>query len=319
VDKEQLELFTSDEQPEVRKLAETILSQRKADKLASSYFENFITRHVDGLLHPEIRIMAARTGRMSITEPALQTLPSNDPLVRNAFLPRNEDEVIIASDLDQVEFRLTANFSEDPALIELFLEADRVGGDVFTSIMQQVYQDNSLQKSDPRRKLIKGVIYGKLYGAGVDKMAQTAGVQTHIMREVVDSFDRTYPGVKLFQKRTEREGLDRLNNEGVGYVTTRTGRRLPCDEDRVYSLTNYLIQGSAAEIFKQNLIKLDQAELTKYLVVPVHDEIVMSVPKDIVEDVKPIVQECMTTTEGWTVPLTAGVEGGFNRWGDKYS
>lgn len=318
VDKDQLALFQRDGATEVSQLAEAVLNQRKAEKLASSYFENFLTKNVNGVLHPDIRIMAARTGRMSITEPALQTLPSNDPLVRDAFLPRNEGEVIVSSDLDQVEFRLTANFSEDPALIELFLEADRTGGDVFTSIMRQIYQDDSLVKEDPRRKLVKSTVYGKLYGAGVEKMALTAGVPTNVMREVVESFDHNYPGVKAFQKRVENEGLERLHNEGVGYVTTETGRRLPCDEDRVYSLTNYKIQGTAAEIFKQNLVKLDQADMTEFLVVPVHDEILLSVPREDAEDAKRIVQECMTTTEGWAVPLTSGAEGPFERWGEKY-
>jgi DNA polymerase-1 len=86
----------------------------------------------------------------------------------------------------------------------------------------------------------------------------------------------------------------------------------------VYSLTNYLIQASAAEIFKQNLIKLDQADLTEYLIVPVHDEIVLNVPREGYEDIMQTVKQCMTTTEGWDVPLTAGVDGPFENWGSKY-
>jgi DNA polymerase-1 len=316
--KDQLKLLSINGNSEVKFLAEQVLQQRKADKLASSYFSNFLKDNVNGFVHPSVRTMGARTGRMSITDPALQTLPSGDSTVRKAFIPKDEDHVIISSDLDQVEFRLTAAFSQDEQLISLFHEADQTGGDVFTSIMQQVYQDNTLEKSDPRRKLIKGVIYGKLYGAGVDKMALTAGVQTHIMREVVDAFDSNYPGVKRFQKAVEDAGMRRLNNEGTGYVMTRTGRRLPCDEDRVYSLTNYLIQATAAEVFKMNLIKLDQADLTEYLIVPVHDEIVLQAPRDEAPEVMEVVRQCMTTTEGWAVPLTAGVEGPFESWGDKY-
>jgi DNA polymerase-1 len=262
--------------------------------------------------------MGARTGRMSITDPALQTLPSGDATVRRAFIPKDEDHVIISSDLDQVEFRLTAAFSGDEPLIQLFKDADEGGGDVFTSIMQQVYQDNTLQKSDPRRKLIKGVVYGKLYGAGVDKMAFTAGVETETMRDVVEAFDRSYPGVKMLQRNIEEAGMRRLREEGQGYVQTRTGRRLPCDSDRVYSLTNYLIQATAAEVFKQNLVKLDQADLTEYMIVPVHDEIVLQAPRSEVEEIKKVVAECMTTRDGWSVPLTAGVDGPFENWGQKY-
>ena len=316
--KDQLKLLAINGNAEVKFLAEQVLQQRKADKLASSYFSNFLADNVNGFVHPSVRTMGARTGRMSITDPALQTLPSGDATVRSAFIPKDEDHVMISSDLDQVEFRLTAAFSQDEQLIKLFHEADATGGDVFTSIMHQVYQDNTLTKADPRRKLIKGVIYGKLYGAGVDKMALTAGVQTHVMREVVDAFDASYPGVKAFQKGVEDAGMRRLKEEGTGYVKTRTGRRLPCDDDRVYSLTNYLIQASAAEIFKMNLIKLDQADLTEYLIVPVHDEIVLQAPRNEAPEVMRAVQECMTTTEGWSVPLTAGVDGPLENWGSKY-
>ncbi len=319
VDKDQIELLTRHENLEVKTLAEAISNQRKADKLAGSYFLNFQKDAIDGILHPSINIMAARTSRMSITEPALQTLPSGDSKVRGAFIPRNEGEVLISSDLDQVEFRLTACFSEDPALIALFLEADATGGDVFTAIMRQVYKDDSLQKSDKRRKLIKNVVYGKLYGAGVDKMAASAGVSADDMRVVVDAFDASYPGVKRFQKAIENEGMQRLANEGEAYVTTNTGRRLPADADRVYSLTNYKIQATAAEIFKQNLVKLDAQDMTPFMVVPVHDEIVLSVPATEAEDIKVIVREAMTTREGWAVPLTADVDGPFARWGDKYA
>lgn len=318
VNKDQLQKFLIEGNEEVRQLAEAVLSQRKADKLANTYFLNFMDKHIDGILHPSVRTLGARTGRMSITDPALQTLPSGDATVRRAFIPKDENHVIIASDLDQVEFRLTANMSGDPQLISLFLKADAEGGDAFTEIMRDIYQDQTLTKSDPRRKLVKGVVYGKLYGAGVAKMALTAGVPESQMRPVVDAFDLSYPGVKDLQKQIEDVGMKRLRSEGQGYVLTKTGRRLPCDDDRVYSLTNYLVQSSAAEVFKMNLVKLDMADLTEYMIVPVHDEIVLQAPREDVEEIMQTVKQCMTTTEGWEVPLTAGVDGPFENWGDKY-
>lgn len=317
--KDQIEKFAiQGKSQEARELAQNILNQRKADKLATTYFQNFLDKHVDGFLHPSVKTLGARTGRMSITDPALQTLPAGESTVRRAFIPKDDGHVIIASDLDQVEFRLTAAMSEDPQLIRLFHEADATGGDAFTAIMQDIYQDPAATKSDPRRKLVKGVVYGKLYGAGVAKMALTAGVAEEQMRSVVDAFDKSYPGVKLLQKKIEDVGMRRLRTEGQGYVLTRTGRRLPCDEDRVYSLTNYLVQSSAAEVFKMNLLKLDQADLTELLIVPVHDEIVLQAPRKDVEEIMQTVKKCMTTTEGWAVPLTAGVDGPFENWGDKY-
>jgi DNA polymerase-1 len=317
--KDQLKLLTITGNDEVKNLAEVVLKQRKADKLASSYFSNFISKNVNGFVHPSVKTMGARTGRMSITDPALQTLPKGDDVVRTAFLPKDDDHVIITSDLDQVEFRMFASLSQDPNLIQLFHRADATGSDPFTEIGREVYQDPSMTKADKRRNLIKGVVYGRLYGAGVAKQALTAGVPEAQMRAVSDSFDLNYPGMISFQKQIEDIGMRRLRAEGQGYVHTWTGRRLPCDDDRTYTLVNYLIQGGAAEVFKSNLIKLDQADLTELLIVPVHDEIVLNCPRGQEQEIMKIVQECMTTTEGWAVPLTSGIDGPMETWGEKYA
>jgi len=315
---DQLKKLIIDGNTEVKNLAETVLKQRKADKLATTYFANFIDKNVDGLLHPSVKTVGARTSRMSITDPALQTLPKGDDTVRRAFIPKDRDHVIVTSDLDQVEFRMFASLSGDANLISLFNRADAEGSDPFTEIGRQVYADPTMQKSDKRRNLIKGVVYGRLYGAGVAKQALTAGVPEYQMKEVSDSFDSNYPGMIRFQKEIDNIGQRRFREEGQGYVYTWTGRRIPCDDDRTYTLVNYLIQGGAAEVFKSNLVKLDAADLTDYLIVPVHDEIVLNAPREDAEEIKQLVRQCMTTTEGWAVPLTADVDGPLENWGQKY-
>lgn len=316
--KDQLKLISRDGSAEAKQLADTTLKYRQALKLANTYFANFINDNTDGFVHPSINTMGARTGRMSIQNPALQTLPKGDDTVRRAFLPKDDDHVIITSDLDQVEFRMFATLSQDPNLIQLFLRSDATGSDPFTEIGREVYQDPSMVKSDKRRSLIKGVVYGRLYGAGVSKQALTAGVPEEQMRAVSNAFDERYPGMQRFQKFVEQTGSARLEAEGQGYVHTWTGRRIPCDEDRVYTLVNYLIQGGAAEVFKSNLVKLDQADLTDLLIVPVHDEIVLNAPREDAEEIKQLVRKCMTTTDGWAVPLTADVDGPLENWGAKY-
>lgn len=318
VTKDQLKLLTIIGSEEVKKLAEITLKQRKADKLANTYFLNFINDNVNGFVHPSVKTLGARTSRMSIQNPALQTLPKGDDTVRTAFIPKDEDHVIITSDLDQVEFRMFASLSNDPNLVTLFNRADATGSDPFTEIGREIYNDPSMQRTDKRRNLIKGTVYGRLYGAGVAKQALTAGVVENQMRTVSDAFDTRFPGMALFQKQIEDAGMRRLRAEGQGYVYTWTGRRLPCDEDRVYTLVNYLIQGGAAEVFKSNLIKLDQADLTELLIVPVHDEIVLNAPRKDAQEIMKVVQECMTTREGWSVPLTAGIDGPMENWGEKY-
>lgn len=316
--KDQLKMLMLDENKEIANLADVALKQRKADKLANTYFSNFLTESSNGIVHPSVRTLGARTSRMSITNPALQTLPKGDNVVRSAFIPKDDEHVIVTSDLDQVEFRMFASLSQDPNLIGLFNLADATGSDPFTEIGREVYQDPSMQKSDKRRGLIKSMVYGRLYGAGVAKQAITAGVHEFQMKNTSDAFDGRFPGMAFFQKQIEDVGMRRTRAEGQGYVYTWTGRRLPCDDNRVYTLVNYLIQGGAAEVFKSNLVKLDQADLTELLIVPVHDEIVLNAPRKDAEEIKRIVKECMTTTEGWAVPLTADVDGPLENWGDKY-
>ena len=317
-DKDQLAFLAISGNADVKNLADVVLKQRKADKLANTYFANFINDNVNGFVHPSVKTLGARTSRMSIQNPALQTLPKGDATVRTAFIPKDKDHVIITSDLDQVEFRMFASLSKDPNLITLFNRADATGSDPFTEIGREIYGDPTMQRSDKRRNLIKGTVYGRLYGAGVAKQALTAGVAEIQMRQTSDAFDLRFPGMALFQRQIEDAGMRRLKAEGQGYVYTWTGRRLPCDEDRAYTLVNYLIQGGAAEVFKANLIKLDQADLTELLIVPVHDEIVLNAPREDAQEIMQVVKQCMTTTEGWDVPLTAGIDGPMETWGDKY-
>lgn len=317
VDKDTLEVFSKSSDERVRDFASLVLNVRKADKIRGSYLENFIKDQTDGILHSNIKTMKAVTGRMSITNPALQTLGKADTIVRNAIVPR-EGEVIMSADLDQVEFRVFAHLSQDEALIETFLRADRTGSDVFTEIGKEIY-GGDFMKSDYRRGYVKNVVYGKLYGSGVATMAAAAGVELPVMQDVNDSLEGQFPGIKRYQKDMEASIKARMSHEGAPYIkTVVTGRRIPVEEDRIYSGLNYTIQSTAAEVFKNNLVKMDAAGLSEFFLVPVHDEIVLSVPPELVEEVSPLVVENMTSRDGWAVPLTSGIDGPFSRWGDKY-
>lgn len=319
VDKDTLAEFIKSDNPKVAWFAQFVTDVRKADKIRGSYLENFIKDQTDGILHSNIKTMRAVTGRMSITNPALQTLGKNDNIVRNAITAR-PGEMLVSSDKDQVEFRIFAHLSEDPGLIETFKHADATGGDAFTVIGSQIYGDPNFKKADKRRGLVKGVIYGRLYGSGVAKMAETAGVTVEAMQEVSDALNAQYPGINKYQKTMESAVKARLAVEGTPYIkTVVTGRRIPVEEDRLYSGLNYTIQSSAAESFKQNLVRLDAAGLGDNLVVPVHDEIIASAPEEDMDEIKQILKENMTTIDDWAIPLTADVEGPFYRWGDKYA
>lgn len=316
-DKEQMEYFTLEKDPEVKELAKSVLELRKADKLRGSYFETFIENEVDGIVHPKINTMGAITSRMSITGPALQTLPSKDSLVRNAIIPR-EGNVMAMSDLDQVEFRFFSILAEDHDLQQTFIRADEIGSDAFTEIGREVYSDPNMQKSDVRRALVKTYIYSSLYGASIKKQAISAGVELEVMQGVSDKMNSRFPGMKRFQQGMMSIVDERWRKEGDGYIyTPTTGRRLPVERDKAYKATNYSIQSSCADIFKQNLLKLDASGLGPFLVAPVHDEIIMDIPQELAQEVMPVALECMTNNS-FPVPLTAGLDGPFKSWGAKY-
>lgn len=295
--------------PVVRQVAEVALKARKAEKIAGTYFANFARFQRDGIVHPNINTLAAKTSRMSITEPALQTLNKKEATVRDAFIPYREGESILTCDSDQIEARLFANFSRD-----LGFQAAFGVGDFFVNVARNVYGDPSLVKSDPRRDPIKTYIYSKLYGAGVAKMAISAGVPFAVMQAIDNSMNEEYPGIKTFQNAvTTMAGRQ-------GFVRTPTGRKLIIeDPSKSYVAVNYLLQGHAAECLKIALVNADNSGLGEYMLCPVHDEIVMSVPDPEVEHAARVIKECMTFTDPdlYPVPLTAGPEGPFTRWGDK--
>lgn len=318
VDIDQLKFFKFDPREDIRTLAEIAVEFRKADKLRGSYFENFLNNHDNGIVHPKINTMGAITGRMSITNPALQTLPSDDSIVRNAIIA-SEGNMLAMSDLDQVEFRFFSVLAEDYDLQQTFIRADEIGSDAFTEIGREVYSDPNMQKSDLRRKLVKTYIYSSLYGAGIRKQALSADVSIEVMQGVSDKMNSRFPGMKKFQKSMIDIVKKRWIYENDGYILTpTTGRKLPIPEDKGYKATNFAIQSSCADIFKQNLVKLDASGLGPYLVAPVHDEIIMDIPISELKEVMPIALECMTNSH-YSVPLTAGLDGPYKSWGVKYS
>lgn len=322
VDKEQLALFAAHENPTISGVANFILQVRNADKMSNSYFKNFLEMNVDGVVHPSIKTMGARTGRMSVTQPALQTIPKDDSMgVRKAFVPRNEGDILISCDYSQVEMRLLAHFSGDAALQAAFKEADLTGGDFFVSIGRQIYNDPTFDKKDKRRGLMKGVMYGAAYGSGIQKMADSAGVPFEQMKAVSDDIFKAYPGIKSFMAETEYLGTKREADEGVGYIVTGTGRHIPADKGKMYTLTNYTLQGTAAELMKKAIVRLDAAGYGPYLQIPIHDEMIFSMPPEMVEKALPEIEQLMSYVNGeFDVDLPAEPEIiGDQSWGQKYA
>lgn len=302
-------------------LAQLVLERRRKLKLASTYLRHFWhDAGDDGLLHPSINTLGARTSRMSMEKPNLQNLPrrseENVPgnTVRDCITTRYDDGgTLLMCDFDQIEMRLLAHLSQDPGLREAFLGPN----DFFVELARAIYRDPTMVKKDPRRAVTKNVGYAQIYGAGVAKLALTAGVPEAQVRVVKDRFNELYPNVSLFQREVERRAWQRQRTEGQPYaLSPLTGRRHYADENKVYALVNYLIQGTAAEYFKTALLRLDAAGLGPYMVVPVHDEIVLDVPSDRVNDAIEALRDGMNDDTTFGVPISASVSRGV-RWGSK--
>lgn len=297
-------------------LADYALKSRKANKISGTYLQNFLeygkTDH--GIVHHTINTMAARTGRMSITNPALQTLPRTDRTVRPSVVP-HEGEIMLSADSDQIEMRLAGALSNDVRIIEDFSIADSTGPDFFTNSGRTIYDDPSMMKSDPRRATVKTYWYSSLYGAGIAKQALSAGVPYQVMEKLAADVRTAYVMLEGFKKRVidECEHMRRANERP--YVTTFTGRRLYVPADKTYVSVNYLIQSTAAEILKYSLMNLDYSDLGPTMLAPVHDEVIFSVDPTAydIEEVRRTISECMTNRD-FPIPLPAECGTPMHRW-----
>ena len=319
VDKYTLEALSNPDEgfsDALQALTGAALRARQKRKTSSTYFRQLVEKHVNGYIHANIRTLGARTARMSIADPPLQQLPKSSPLVRNAFIP-SPGNTLITCDYSQIEMRLMAEASGDADLIEAFRVADATGGDFFVEMGKQIYADPRFKRADKRRGLIKSTLYGKAYGAGPAKMAESAGITPERMKDFVETLDVRYPGINDFMHTVEQVGRKREQAEGQGYIKTPVGRRLPSDEGKLYTLTNYFIQSSAADVLKKALIRLDASGYDEFMILPVHDEIVLDIPKEHAEQALRDVPLLMEERDH-AVPLTADADGPLDAWGSKY-
>lgn len=294
-------------------VAAAVRNMRKAERLANTYCANMLgLRDSNDRVHANFWTMGTRTARFTITDPALQTLPKKDTTIRSGIIP-SDGYGLISFDMDQVEARLMAHFSGSQPMIEAFL-GDR---DFFCVIASAIYAEEINNKKDPRRQLTKGGVYGKIYGGGAETLAHTTGVTLEQMEHVLYNFDLQFPEVSILQHNLQSLGKQRQIADGESWIKTPDGRRLVADDDKDYTLTNYLIQTHAAEIMKKKLVLLDTilpAEVR--LLVSVHDELVMEAPEDMIKDVMPEIQAALDDFDSYSIPLTWGGDFSLKSWGD---
>lgn len=299
-------------------LAQISLRVRQLSKIAKTYLLNFMELHDTGYIRPSTKVLGAKTGRMSMSQPNLQNLPRDHAgrpealVVRNCFIPR-DDNVLVLADFDQIEQRIMAHYAwqvgGDPGMVHAFAQ----GGDFFTNMAHRIYSDLSIEKRDLRRQMTKNGAYAKGYGAGPEKFGITVGIPFDAAIAFLDRYDEMFPGVRAFQKETEREALTR----DTPYAVAASGRIHKAERGKLYTLVNYKIQGEACDVLKWKMLQLDQAGLGEYMILPVHDEVILDVPREHVKDVVRVVEQVMPEQSMYSVPLTVGVDV-VDRWGKKF-
>lgn len=296
-----------------------ILEYRQITKLQSTYLlglPNYILE--DGKIHTRYVQDLTQTGRLSSTDPNLQNIPirlEQGRLIRKAFVPAKENSVLLSSDYSQIELRVLAHISQDEHLISAFKD----GADIHTATAMRVFgikKPEDVTAND--RRNAKAVNFGIVYGISDFGLANNLGITRKKAKEYIDTYFERYPGIKNYMETVVREARDK------GYVETLFKRRreLPDINSRNFNVRNFAertainspIQGSAADILKIAMINLDKA-LTKgnykaQMLLQVHDEIVLEVPKDELEDVRKLVQETMQAAVQLNVPLIAETETG---------
>ena len=296
-------------------LAQAVLDYKSASKKRTNWFEKALNyRDKNGRVHVSINSLHARTSRMSITGaiPA-QTLPAGTGYVRHCFLAE-EGHVTATVDFSSMELMFLAADSGDPTMLRAYREDKDLHNITAAAAFGAMGWDSS-QKDEkgkeayhPKRKAGKGTNYTVCFGGGWNAVSTQWGIEEADSKSAVKAFWDAYPFTKTHSNKFSDEA--RKN----GFIYTATGRRILTDEKRPYAGMNYRIQGTCRDIMARALIELDKAGFTPYMRLPVHDEVVMSLPEDRAEEMAAEVARIMAYTyKCLTIP--ADYEVGGRSWG----
>lgn len=301
-------------------IVQKILEYRKYEKLLSTYAEGIYSQR-DGSdrVHGSINQTEATTGRMSITKPALQTLPKRDKRIRKAFVP-DADHTLWFFDLDQVEYRLFAHYAKLPSLLEQI----RGGYDVHAATAATLFGRNLDElvelvhsgddEATALRSRAKTLNFALIYGMGNQALANDLKVSLTEATEIKARYFSTMPEARVFINTVQQVIKMR------GYVKNFYGRRRRLDPDDCYKAPNALIQGCAADYIKHKIVRIYKYlmynGLKTHMTNVVHDEIVVNIHNS-EQHLAPTVRWLLSDFETFRCPITAGSENGNPSWGQK--
>ncbi|MEO3974416.1 DNA polymerase [Streptomyces sp. CAU 1734] len=286
-------------------LAMAILRSKRASKWRTSYAEAMLrTADENDRVHPKIGALAARTARMSISDPPFQQLPSGKWEVRRAVVA-DEGRRMISVDYKSVEPRVMAALSGDERMTAAILR----GADLHNLTAESVYGPDFTPN---QRKVAKVVQLGVAYGGGAKTIASQTGLTLAEAQAAVRGYKRTYPQLARYIRSLQRQVIR------DGYtLRTPSGRRLVFDRDAAYASFNGEIQSTARDIFAQGMLEIHARGLTPHVLLPVHDEIVADATDNEASDVAREIGEAMTMSLRG-IPLGTDPDVGGSSWGSLY-
>lgn len=303
------------------RIVDLILEYRGVKKLLSTYVEALpqLVNRTTGRIHTSFNQAVTATGRLSSTNPNLQNIPVRDDMgrrIRKAFIPSDDDHLLLSADYSQVELRLMAHLSGDESLISAFEH----GEDIHTATAAKLFNKPLGEVTPEERRRAKTANFGIIYGISAFGLSQRLEIPRKEAKEIIDGYFTSYPKVKEYMDNVVAKAKEE------GFVSTIFGRRRYLNDISSHNAVarglaernavNAPIQGSAADIMKIAMIDVHRrfaAEgIRSRVILQVHDELVVDMLRSEQERVTKIVTECMESAAQLKVRLIADAGIGGN-------
>lgn len=304
-------------------IVEDILAFRELTKLKSTYVDALpqLINRKTGRVHTTYGQAVAVTGRLASNNPNLQNIPvrtERGKEIRKAFIPRDADHVLMSADYSQIELRIVAAISGDPAMCEAFIQ----NKDIHTATAAKVYKIEEKDVTKEMRYKAKSVNFGIIYGQGAFGLADNLGISRTEAKEIIDNYKKEFAGIQKYMDDTINFAREH------GYVQTLMGRKRWLRDINSANFTvrgyaernaiNSPIQGTAADMIKMAMIKthaaLQKSKLKSKMILQVHDELIFDVVKSEVDEMQALILESMQTAMPLpnNVPVIAEAGTGVN-------
>lgn len=302
-------------------IAKKILDFRELQKLKSTYVDALplLVSPSTGRIHTSFNQAVAVTGRLSSTNPNLQNIPIRTPRgreIRKAFIPRNEEYLILSADYSQIELRIMAAFAQDESMIEAFNQ----GRDIHATTAAKVFNVSLDEVTTDMRRKAKTVNFGIIYGVSAFGLSQQIAISRTEAKEIIDSYWREFPAIKQYMDSAVIKARD------TGYCETILGRRRYLRDINAQNMVergfaernaiNAPIQGSAADMIKVAMIKVNdfikKEKLRSRMILTVHDELVFDAHRDELDLLKERVNDLMIHAIDFPVKMETGMGVGQN-------